>query len=623
MKHLISVPFMLSELNDYGAEGFIAKLKEAQADIVFLALDAYETDVKKREKVFADLKKYVPVFANAGFKVGVWVWAFMVRNDKEYTHITSLSGAVSHDQVCPSDENFCRFAEEYVKNIALSKPDMIMFDDDFRYGFLDCGLGCACGNHRKYMSELLGKDVPLQGLAEKAWSGKGNEYRSAWLKANGHFFRRFAERMRRAIDAIDDGIRLGTCTCLSSWDYDGVSPEELAKIMAGKNKPFLRLIGAPYWAVNRNWGNRVQDVIELERMESSWIEDVGGIDVFSECDAYPRPRCACPVSYIEGFDMALRASGAVNGTHKYMLDYVSDPKYDTGYILRHRENKPIYDKIEKRFGGKTPVGVRVYERRDKFADMQVPEKIAGKDDVQNLFFSPPAKLLAAQTIPTVYSGRGVVGIAFGENAEYVPKDALTDGLIIDIPAAKILCESGVDVGLKSVGKEITADREYFTDGNYINLMANSAVDISVKDGAEILSYFYSGDKRIVGSYAYENADGQKFLVYAVDGYFTCEHFFRQKARGKQIADVLQGWGKKLPATLLGNSDCYMLCREDERELAVFLGNFSADELFNKTILLNREYKSAEFINCNGKLKKDRLVIDGLSAFKVAAFVLKK
>ena len=182
----LSVPFILNQIDKYGVQPFIDKLKEIGADIVFLALDCYEADEKKREKVFADLKKNVPILQEAGFTVGVWVWTFMVRGDKKYTHITSPNGAVANDQVCPSDEEFCKFAYKYIQNIAKSNPDMIMFDDDFRYGFLDCGLGCTCKNHRAYMSELLDERVEQEGLAKKLWSGGRNKYRSAWLKANGH-----------------------------------------------------------------------------------------------------------------------------------------------------------------------------------------------------------------------------------------------------------------------------------------------------------------------------------------------------------------------------------------------------------------------------------------------------
>ena len=136
----LSVPFMLDQIDVYGAEPFIEELKKLGADIVFLALDSYEVDEIKRKKVFESLKENVPLFQKAGFTVGVWIWTFMVCGDKKYTHITSPNGSVSQNQVCPSDEAFCAFAYDYMQNIAKSNPDMIMFDDDYRYGFLVCNV---------------------------------------------------------------------------------------------------------------------------------------------------------------------------------------------------------------------------------------------------------------------------------------------------------------------------------------------------------------------------------------------------------------------------------------------------------------------------------------------------
>ena len=51
----LSVPFMLDQIDVYGAEPFIEELKKLGADIVFLALDSYEVDEIKRKKVFESL----------------------------------------------------------------------------------------------------------------------------------------------------------------------------------------------------------------------------------------------------------------------------------------------------------------------------------------------------------------------------------------------------------------------------------------------------------------------------------------------------------------------------------------------------------------------------------------
>ena len=618
----LSVPFMLKQIDRYGEKVFIEKLKEMGADIVFLALDSYETDGEKREKVFAALKKEVPVFKAMGFTVGVWVWAFMVRGDKKYTHITSPNGGVSRDEVCPSDEDFCAFSGEYLKRIAESHPDIILFDDDFRYGFLDCGLGCACKNHRKFMSEILGENVSKKELGKLVFGGKGNKYRSAFLRANGHYFKEFAKNSRKAVDSVDENIRLGLCSCMSTWDFDGVSAAELARILAGKTKPFLRLIGAPYWAEGRSWGNRLQDVIELERMESSWCGD--DIEIFAEGDAYPRPRYTCSSNELEAFDMAIRASGATNGIHKYPVDYSADPDYENGYVLKDLKNTEIYKQISEIFDNKTPVGVRVYEKMNKFENMSVPVYYEGSDGVQNMFFSPAAKLLAAQTIPSVYKGLGTAGVAFGENAKYLDVGALGNGLILDITAAEILEEQGVDVGLKNVGKYLVAQEEYFpSKKRFIGLFGCNFKEIRVKDNVMIQSSFISDGKEYVGSYTYENKEGQKFLVFAFDGYRVNDHAIKQYARGEQIENFVLSLGKRLPASMHGNPDCYMLCKKSGNETAVWIGNYFKDECLNSTVVLDGEFDEVKFINCKGRLSGNTVIIDDIPPYASVGFSVGK
>lgn len=612
---------MLEQIDKYGAAGFIEILKKINADIVFFALDCYQLDKAKQEKVFASLKENVPLFKEAGFTVGVWVWAFMIMEENNYTHITGVNGRVSSNEVCPSDTDFCKFSYEYIQNIAKSKPDMIMFDDDFRYGHLDCGAGCTCKNHRSYMESILGEKLPEGDLSKLLLSGKGNKYRNAFLKSKGHYLREFAKQSRAAVDSIDPVIRLGACSCMSVWDFDGVSTPELARILAGNTKPFCRLIGAPYWSINLKTGNRLQDVIELERMESSWCDD--DIEIFAEGDCFPRPRFACPANVLEGFDMALRASGATDGIHKYTLDYYSDVEYEQGYNKKHIQNRELYRQIGKHFENKTPVGIRVYENMTKFENMDIPEYYQGSHLIENTFFSPAAKLLAAQTVPSVYKGEGIVGIAFGENAKYLGANALNNGLILDLSAAQILEGMGIDVGLDKVSEYFTPTQEYFPDKeHYVGLLGKPTREIAVKRGAVVQSYFMSGEEKYIGSYSYENASGQRFLVFAFDGYNMSDHTFKQYARGEQIEKWIVSIGKKLPATMLGNPDCYMLCKESEEGRSVWIGNFFADECMNTIVNLDKEYREVQFINCTGKLRGHKVEIDYIAPYTSVGFEVK-
>lgn len=620
--YVLSVPFLLEQIGNYGTEGFIKELKRMGADTVFLALGSYTMNEEEQEKIFSALQKNVPIFKEAGFRVGVWVWTFMLNENNSFVHITSPNGKVSANEICPSDTAFRAFSCEYLKNIARSHPDIILFDDDFRYGHLDCGLGCACRNHREYMSSLLGEPVEMDGLGAKVFGGGKNPYRSAFLRANGHFLRTFAKEVREAVDTVDPTIRVGLCACMTVWDFDGVSAAELSRILAGENtKPFLRLIGAPYWAYERGWGNRLSDVIELERMESSWCGD--GIEILAEGDAFPRPRFTCSANMLEGYDMALRASGATSGIHKYVLDYIGDATYEKGYITKHLKNQPLYEKIDAFFGEKTPVGVRVYESMTKFEEMQVPAYLSGKDDVQNTFFGYASRMLVAHSIPTTYSGPGTGAIAFAENEKLLDEEALARGVILDVRAAELLTARGVDVGLLSVGTPYKAERErYVESGLEVGLFGCPAIDISVSEKATVESVFVQGKEKHIGSYRYENEKGQKFLVFAFDGYNAKDHAFKQYTRGEQIVRALAWMGHTLPAKMLGNPDCYLLAKENDEGLSVFVGNFFTDECLNTTLTLPRAYQEIEFFGTTGTLSADTVTFDEIPPYACVGFTVK-
>ncbi|MBO5069281.1 MAG: hypothetical protein J6C37_02825 [Roseburia sp.] len=543
----------------------------------------------------------------------------MIRSDDRYVHMTSPDGRVSATQICPSDVAFRAFAGQYVQEIARCGVDMIMYDDDFRYGFIDIGMGCTCKNHLARMSKILNEEIAAEGLSEKLLAGSRNKYRSAWLLANGEFFRQFAREMRGKLDEVNPEVRFGPCSCMSLWDFDGVSTAEISRILAGNTKPFMRLIGAPYWSVNRSWGNRLQDVIELERMERSWCDD--DIEIFGEGDVHPRPRFACPANYLEGFDTALRADGRMDGILKYVVDYSSGADYETGYMQRHLHNEPLYEQIERHFSGKMLCGVRVWETMCKFEDAEIPEEVAGTTDVQDMFFSPAARMMAGNSIPTIYKGVGVAGVAFGENVKYISGKALENGLILDAKAASILTERGVDVGITAIGERTSVFEEHFLkDDEYVPVTDARAYKMTLSDKAQLQSVFTMGNESIPASYLYENVNGQKFLVFTFNAYFAPETLFRQYTRSRQLADAITlFFSHPLPAYSFGNPDLYLLCKERAGALAVGLWNFFADSILKPEVMLDKVYKKITFINCTGELQGNRVILNELQPFAFAGF----
>lgn len=629
MSYQISVPLISLSAERMGLEAHLKELERLNATRVMLSIGCYRLSEKARKKEFEALRRTCAFYKSHGYEVGAWLWTFNVPETNDYMPMKGVSGAESRDFVCPSDERFRRMAGEYLADVARCGVDLILFDDDFRYGTLPHGLGCVCDNHLAYMEKELGEPIDRTRLPELLVSGDGNKYRDAWQKSKRHYFEIFAHQMREAVDAVDPRVRIGVCACITVWDVDGIDAASIARLLAGNTRPFLRLIGAPYWAENRSWGRRIQNIIELERMERSWCPN--DMEILSEGDVYPRPRTACPAAYLELFDTALRVSGNMSGILKYAIDYNSKPGYETGYIERHERNRALYEAIEAHFDGKTSCGVRVYECMEKFASMRIPHIFDGNGDAENVFFSPAAVMLADNSVPTVYEGEGVCGVAFAENVLSVPREAFKKGLILDCRAAVLLSERGVDVGLVSVGEGFTAEKEYFEAEDDYTASNAWVYDISVSDNAEVLSRFITcaadctETRRTVGSYFYENADGERFLVFAFDGY---EQYYsgggmRGYYRSAMLRNACVRFGAALPAYSYGHPDLYLQAKRGaDGSLSVGLWNMFADAVFEPTVELDGSYSAVEGIGCTARLAGDRVILSDIAPFSFAGFTVK-
>lgn len=630
----IAMPVMVSS-KTFNRESIINDLKKVGAKRVFLAIPSISYDREKQKDIYDKLAVEVKAFKESGIETGVWFWAFSMRGESPFTHIKGLGGKESSHEMCPADPGFLDFMSEQLRTVAAMNPDLIMFDDDLRFGFLDSGYGCVCKHHMAKISEILGETVTDEGFFEKAFTGKKNKYRSAYLKAAGDSIKNFCARARQAVDSVNSSIRLGACSCMSVWDADGVDSFTLAKILAGNTKPFVRLIGAPYWGSRECWGNRIENVVEIERMERSWY-DGDDIEIFAEGDPYPRPRFKVPAALVEIFDSALRASGGFSGILKYMLDYTSSGNYERGYIEKHLDHEDMYEKIESLFVPKKAEGIRVYQALNKIEDADFSYVDTDPDYIQNMFFPLETTLLAWNSFPTTYAGTGCAGIAFGENARQLPKEAFEKPLILDMYAARALTDMGIDVGVKDFGEKCAFTLEYFPEMNeYARVFSfepkhkNFAYHITLDDKAKVKSEYFSEDGNVPSVYTYENANGMKFVVYNVvidDTYGSGkpgDSYLRCYCRAPQLISALEEFGVKLPVKCVGNPNMYIMSKAaDNGEKAVGFWNCFADYCSNVKVTLDKEYKEAEFIGCEGKLSGNELVINRINAFEFCFVSLK-
>ena len=200
-------------------------------------------------------------------------------------------------------------------------------------------------------------------------------------------------------------------------------------------------------------------------------------------------------------------------------------------------------------------------------------------------------------------------------------DALKNGLIIDISAAEILMERGIDVGICHIGEQLRSKSERFVyNDNCISSWGEKIYRVSVSEKAEILSYYEYEGERIPVSFRYENDKGNRFLILNTYTREGSNNLLKHYERSRQYAEEIQWLSeKKLPAYCYGNPALYIQCKKDKSSMAVGLWNYFADIAIEPVIELDGEYTHIEFINCNGRIEGNSVYLTDIPAFGFVAF----
>lgn len=626
----LSVPIMSATVTPENREIYLSQCKEAGVDRIFLAVDAV------MEPVPQSLAENVAYFKSHGFEVGVWTstvghgfgLAHSEDGEKErFAQMVDIQGQRRHHAICPLDTNFVKCFSEYIAELASTGVDRVLLDDDFRMSQHGGELCCACDMHLKRISEMLGEEVTLEGIRPYILSGKKNPYRDAWVYAQQEGLVNLAKAIRAEVDKVAPNVAVCNCSTFAQWNVDGVNMVEIAKILAGENKPLLRLSGAPYWATKRRKFPLVT-VFEVARMLASFAEEQG-VEILGEGDPYPRPRYACPASYLELFDAVTRIDGGYDGILKYMFDYIAGPHFELGYLDHHNENKAYINALSKMFGEGANAGVRIIAEPHTYRDSDLD--LGSINDV-----SPrplDATMLGSCSISTIYRGRGVCSSAFGENARGMDLSLLSDGVILDAVSAVILTERGVDVGLASYGA--LCDKNIHdvctNDPTYRSFISEGDVRMlscELNDEAQPLLYVSKPDRENVLAYRYENARGERFLVFLFEGNSiysytgVCLSGLVKNYAVQQVLLESIPWiaRKNLPAYCEGHPELYLMCHKDDDSTSVALFNCFADAITNLKVHLDKAYTSIECLNCEATVDGDTVTLSTkLHAFDCAAF----
>ena len=628
MNNKLYIPLYCGNFTEENLQVYARLLKKCEADCVFLALDR-ESFFTGEKKFFDNVTRFVEYFESQGFECGVWMQAFGFGATEKnhlipkgrYTKIRSVLGDELIDAFCPECENYMADYLAWIERVAKTGTKMIMIDDDLCLSVRP-GLGCFCKNHMALYEKELGESLDGKNLTKLFFSGKPNKYRKVWLDVQKNVLLDFAKKVRGKIDEVNPSIRAGFCAGYTSWDIEGADSIEVTTALAGNTKPFLRFTGAPYWVtknINRFPGQHLSLVNELARVQETWCRNTD-IEIFAEADSYPRPRYNVASSYVECFDAAMVASGGM-GDLKYLFEYYAHPDNETGYIKRHMKNKPLRDFLHTHFDGKKEDGVFVCERMKKVCDMTFPEEFLGEQKFMDSAHMYASAMLSPLGIPTVFENVGDIAIAFNNNVDMLK--TLPKKLIIDIKAAEILKERGVDVGLEALSETSVPIFEHFGETR-TPLFANAVskyYDCKLNCNAKPLSFFENDSGFIPSAYRYDNGECE-FLVFTFDAYATPlnSSLFVSYNRQSQLVDFI---GNKF-CYIKNEPGIYQICKRGDNETLLFFENLWEDSIFDFDISLDGKYLSALFFGVDGILEGDRIhVTNEVAPYGMFAVVLER
>lgn len=159
----------------------------------------------------------------------------------EYTRIKSSAENEVY-AYCPLDKNFTADFINTVCSLAKTGVDFILFEDDYTLsGGKMLDVACCCDRHMKKYQEIISEDIDIKTLRKHLLFEGENKYRNAWLDLQGKTLEDFTTEIVKAVQAVNPKCRIGLSANSSSFLLEGTEIAYLARIIAGKNKPFIRI----------------------------------------------------------------------------------------------------------------------------------------------------------------------------------------------------------------------------------------------------------------------------------------------------------------------------------------------------------------------------------------------
>ena len=185
-----------------------------------------------------------------GIKPGILVQSVMGHGwrgqplcGKGWQYTININGNTAY-RMCPLDRNFLQYVREVFLLMGTLHPAFFLTDDDIRLiNNSESGLECFCPLHLAVFNERSPRGFTADELREYMLNAPaGDEIAEIFDGVRRESLLNLAIVIRSAINETDENIPCGCCA--GGREY--MLMEDLCKVFAGKNTPFLRIHNALY-----------------------------------------------------------------------------------------------------------------------------------------------------------------------------------------------------------------------------------------------------------------------------------------------------------------------------------------------------------------------------------------
>ncbi|MFA6290244.1 MAG: hypothetical protein WC637_00610 [Victivallales bacterium] len=568
--------------------------------------------MKKIEESAEQFRRIKAQLKPHGVRAGIMIQTLLDHGERfqplspiSFQRITGFDGTVSRACFCPLDNGFLDYVREMMIMFSKESPDFFLVDDDVRLdNHAPARWACACPLHvdlfnrfagskdrREQIFEAMGRDDELGLSVRRQWQDSGDESLLV-----------LSRTIREAIDQVDPEISCGKCT---SSGISTFRTSEIARALAGRTKPFIRLAGAYYCADGYAY---FADVMTNLAAQASMLDK--DIELLSESDTCLHTRYHTPVKTLRGHVAGSILAAGIDTPYTWIpgiLEWI--PEDVKAFSKTMKTGLPFFSELKKINGNVRWLGPTLVMNDRRRIAMPWRESntescpvgswggtVCGKFGIPFTVNNPDASIY-------MLDGTSVYDLTREEIENILGKAVLLDG-----PAAMTLSQWGyselMGVEVREGDDELRYDYEKFSDDAQLNGNSAGKHHYALRNVAGGAKRLVPSNKtvRVASSFmatrwynsreeqnvspaisVFENRRGGRVAVYAQDNMIAASGLkcFMSDTRKEQFLHILS-WlgGQKLSAFAWNGVDTYLLYGHDastgERIASIF--NLSQDDV---------------------------------------------